>query len=240
MNNWQSQNAYYWHNMTLEELRKHLAEGADVNEENKRGSTPFDNAVEFNHNSEFIIEMLQAGAKVNDVTLFRAVEFNTNATIVDLILLEGVNVNARDHIGHTPLYAAAHNKHEVIAALLKAGAKVNVRDEYGQTPLHRAAECNESPEVIKVLLDAGADINAQTTEGQTPLHNAAVENENPEIIMLLLKAGADGKIKNDTGKTPFEWSKQNEERKGTDAYWALNDAQYELPVKQTAQKKLKQ
>ena len=42
----------------------------------------------------------------------------------------------------------------------------------------------------------------------------------------LLDAGADAKAKNKEGKTPWDLAQGNEGLKGTKAYWALNDAQY--------------
>ena len=43
----------------------------------------------------------------------------------------------------------------------------------------------------------------------------------------MLAAGASGSVKNSDGKTPFDLAVKNELIKGTDAYWKLNDAQYE-------------
>ena len=49
----------------------------------------------------------------------------------------------------------------------------------------------------------------------------------PEHITALLDAGASGSVKDEDGKTPFHYVQDNHQVKGTDAYWALNDAQYE-------------
>jgi len=43
----------------------------------------------------------------------------------------------------------------------------------------------------------------------------------------LLAAGASGSVKNSGDKTPFDLADENKKIKGTDAYWKLNDAQYE-------------
>ncbi|MFW6025874.1 MAG: ankyrin repeat domain-containing protein [Candidatus Woesearchaeota archaeon] len=52
-------------------------------------------------------------------------------------------------------------------------------------------------------------------------------NSNPEVINVLLNNGADGSIKCEKGKMAFDYAKDNKGLKGTDAYWRLNDAQYE-------------
>ena len=60
----------------------------------------------------------------------------------------------------------------------------------------------------------------------TPLHYAAATGT-PDIIAALLEAGASGSVKGLYGMTAFERAEQNDRVKGTDAYWALSDAQYE-------------
>ena len=59
----------------------------------------------------------------------------------------------------------------------------------------------------------------------TALHIAALLGT-PDNIVALLEAGASGSVKAVNGKTPFDLAGGNDKVKGTDAYWALNDAQY--------------
>ena len=61
--------------------------------------------------------------------------------------------------------------------------------------------------------------------GSTPLHWAALHDA-PASIQALLAAGADAKAKDKDGETPWALAQENEKLKGTKAYWALNDAQY--------------
>ena len=56
-----------------------------------------------------------------------------------------------------------------------------------------------------------------------PMKSAA---DAAKAVGAVLDAGADGGAKNDDNETPFDRAKKNEKLKGTDAYWALNDAQY--------------
>ena len=84
------------------------------------------------------------------------------------------------------------------------------------------------PANITVLLSAGADVNARGKNGWTPLHMAAMGRRTPDrTIAALLEAGASGSVKDVDGKTPFDLAEDNDIVKGTAAYWALNDAQYE-------------
>ena len=81
-------------------------------------------------------------------------------------------------------------------------------------------------EVVSACIKAGADVNARDVIGDTPLHSAALSNYNPAVITALIKAGANGAAANDHGKTPFDLAKENDAIKGSDAYWALNDARF--------------
>jgi hypothetical protein len=112
-----------------------------------------------------------------------------------------------------------------VQAELDGGADVTARTEYGNTPLHYAA-FNGTPANIQALIAAGADVMARNEIGITPLHSAAWSH-NPVTIQPLLDAGADAKAKNKEGKTPWDLAQENEYLKGTKAYWALNDAQYD-------------
>ena len=111
-----------------------------------------------------------------------------------------------------------------VQAELDGGADVMARNEIGMTPLHKAAHYGYA-ENIQALLTADADVMARDVSGSTPLHWAALHDA-PASIQALLAAGADAKAKDKDGETPWALAQENEKLKGTKAYWALNDAQY--------------
>ena len=47
------------------------------------------------------------------------------------------------------------------------------------------------------------------------------------MIKALIEGGADPAARDDAGKVPFDYAKDNEALKGTDAYWLLNDGRFE-------------
>jgi hypothetical protein len=146
----------------------------------------------------------------------------------------GMDVNARDGEGITPLhYASAYNENsEIVLILIDLGALVNARDLEGFTPLHAAAAFNDNLEVLLVLISEGADINAQAQQAYTPLHAAAEWSDNPDIIVSLLRAGANGAIRtigtlrSESDLTPFDMIGEDSPLYRTQAYWMLNDARY--------------
>ena len=104
----------------------------------------------------------------------------------------GVDLNARDDAGATPLHRAVENTENpnVFKVLLNAGANPNARDNNKWTPLHYAVALGKNTGVIEILLNAGADIEAQSKYKQTPLF-LAVLFKRPAAIKVLSEVGAD-------------------------------------------------
>src|SRR5262249_37444843 len=114
----------------------------------------------------------------------------------------GVDVNARDADGNTPLLlAAVYAGPECVELLLKKGADVNASNKFGARPLHRAATNYEK---AKLLIDVGADVKAKTKSGKTVLLLAARKYGNSQTAKLLLDKGADAKERNDSGVNPIQ------------------------------------
>ena len=87
----------------------------------------------------------------------------------------GANVNARDHIGTTPLMAAASSiasDPEVIKVLISAGANIDAQDSMGMTPLALASRFSSNPEIIAILLRLGADPNVKDKDGKIAIDYA--------------------------------------------------------------------
>jgi len=99
---------------------------------------------------------------VND--LFDAVKLNETAKVVDLVS-KGLDVNATDHLGMTPLmYATRHEDGALISYLISQGADVNAKNNAGATAIFIATRHNHLSTVAK-LITAGADLSIRNDQG---------------------------------------------------------------------------
>ncbi len=92
-------------------------------------------------------------------TVLRACAYSGNLTVVQHLLVEGVDPNVADQRGRTALSLASGQGHiTVVEALLSGGAWVDPHEDYDvyETPLMTAA-CNGHLEVVKMLVQAGAN-----------------------------------------------------------------------------------
>jgi ankyrin repeat protein len=128
---------------------------------------------------------------------------------IKTMLQQGVEINAADQEGRTPLSRAAGNGHElVVKLLLDRGPRLETKDDvFGQTPLSVAAQ-NGHDLVVKLLLDKGADPETKKTGGQTPLLLAA-KNGYDLVVKLLLDKGAGLETKGYYGQTPLLLAAEN-------------------------------
>jgi hypothetical protein len=165
----------------LNEVRKLLAQGVDVNAVDEGVYTTALGAAVANGKLEFVRALLDAGA----------------------------DPNVRNQSGRTALMNLDEDAtDEVVRALVAAGADVSIKDTEGNTVLHTAAAVAKS-EVLRALLDAGASVNARTRQGQTALIEAA-GNGRLDNVKTLLLAGADPNRKNEGGVTALKLAREND------------------------------
>jgi ankyrin repeat protein len=98
----------------------------------------------------------------------------------------GVNADAPDQSGRTPLMIAAlKGNREIVTILLDAGANPNASDSVGETSLMKAIESGND-DLLDLLLDRGANIAAKTRHsGMTALHLAANQVDVTALKVLL-------------------------------------------------------
>lgn len=82
----------------------------------------------------------------------------------------GVDVNAHDNNGWTPLHFAAQAQSFTVAKILiEHGSNIETKDTFGNTPLFRAVFNSQGKgDVIKLLLKSGADPESRNNNGVSP------------------------------------------------------------------------
>jgi ankyrin repeat protein len=177
------------------EVAKFISEyRANANTRNQLRSTTLD-TVEYGADDD--------GKEAKD-SLHAAAE-EGNIDTVKSLLEQGMDINARNASGETPLNrAAAKGNVDVVRLLIERGAEVDSRDKWGWTPLHYSSRYGHL-EVSRVLLYYGASVNARQRYYWTPMHMSAA-NGHLEIVKVLLERGADIRAMDHEGQTPYQKS----------------------------------
>ncbi len=204
-----------------------IEQGAQVNfpEAKELGwltSSPLPLALERKAPLDLIKLLVEKGADVkelmHDDSLLHIAAKYCDKECVEYLVNQGLDVNARDSNGQTPLYHAI-GKSEVAELLLKHHADVNITPKVegfwsARSPfslLHLVALIRDK-EIIKtatLLLDHGADFEKRDPVGQTPLFLAASEG-NTEVVKLFLARGANPNTPNNEGKTPLQIAREHD------------------------------
>jgi len=205
----------------VNEIRKLLADGVDVNARDSFGHTPLMYAVADPRNKyaefyrragwqpdiESIRTLLAAGADPNatdrsDLTVLMLAEDST----LEPLFAGGANVNLRNKNGDTALmYAARKCDNRAIEMEIAHGAEVNISNNLGWTPLMFAAE-RGCLTAIRLLLRAGADSTAKNLSGQNALALAKAQSTNESVarqaVNLLAGKSRAAKRSHDRGAAP--------------------------------------
>lgn len=111
----------------------------------------------------------------------------------------GINPNAQNEDGRTPLIsAAARGDHGIVSLLVQRGADINVKDKKGYTALFHAIEAMYE-DVAMVLLDQPAlDPDGRGLNGVTALMSYAWRDRK-DAVEKLLQRGADVNAQDNDG-----------------------------------------
>ncbi|XP_048574268.1 ankyrin-1-like [Triticum urartu] len=134
-------------------------------------------------------EAVEAARDAGSGALHAAARHGRMPVCVYLVEQLGVNVDAADDKGDTPLmYALGWGNLDIVRYLLDHDADPEKPGEHGATALHVAAGAGMC-EMIEVLLSKGADVNSVSFCG-TPLH-AAIIGKHDAAVKTLLNHHAD-------------------------------------------------
>jgi ankyrin repeat protein len=185
---------YIYNKPNLRIIKTFIEAGVDVNAPPKPPlddyPTPLMRAIE-SDNLALASTLIAAGADVStlDATqkqniLAYAIQSDGNSRVIENLIKAGVDVNARDIDGYTPLINAINMNYTPIATkLIEAGARVNDRDIDGYSPLMRSIQ-SQNINLAKKMIALGANVNAKLDSGKTVL-DLAIETPVKEFKKLI-------------------------------------------------------
>jgi hypothetical protein len=152
------------------------------------------------HGAERVVSTDVGGGRT---PLHYVVATDGHVECVELLVVAGADVNARDGDFNTPLHLASmwSDYDLTVALLLEAGADLDARNSYDATPLHISVGHRDRKSVTR-LLKAGADVSARDKNNDTPLHYAC-EGGFSDCVALLLRWGATPSVRDSRGRTPM-------------------------------------
>lgn len=198
-------------------VKAHLDAETDVNAADANGITPLIAAVTSGQ-PDVVRLLLSAGADINArgpedrTALLYAIQAEQPEMALLLLEQEGVDLEARDSHGSTPLVeAVVFGQLEVAEVLLEKGADPNGPGPVGRTALHVEA-VHLDVEVFRWLLERGANPDARDDDGWIPLHHTAFSGASADYsegrdvrsaLNLLLESTSDMNAANDARQTPL-------------------------------------
>ncbi|KAB5542898.1 hypothetical protein GE09DRAFT_1289546 [Coniochaeta sp. 2T2.1] len=163
-----------------------LDRGADI--EGNKEDRPLRSAV--GNEEEAAVRLLlkrgadtRAGAGHGRTLLHWAAIYNSDPEITQLLLESGLEVDARDSWGRTPLLCSPSPP--VARLLVQNGADIKAKDSHGRSAVFHANMVG----TIHVMAEMGADVDAKDDYGVTPLSRAASDGD-PELTQALIECGA--------------------------------------------------
>ena len=173
-------------NGNVSEVKRLVAQGADVNVQADDGVRPLHEAAEEGH-VEVVATLLQLGADVNVQTTdgwrpLHSAAQEGHVEVVATLLQLGADVHAITIDGDTALHCASIAA--AVALLLQAGAELHRRNNKGNTPLYEAIHDGRL-KAVKALVQAGALPQASDGEWWTALLVGAVTGDEAAMTELI-------------------------------------------------------
>jgi ankyrin repeat protein len=177
---------------SLDAVKWLLEKKANVNMPGGKHGTTVCRAVENEKDAEEKVRLLREKrayidfVKENQPTALQRATYKANATLIDLLLNKGANVNLTGGDLDTPLNAAILGgvRLATISTMLANGADTSKTGIGGQSPVHVAAT-SDRVDVLQVMVSAVADPLSRDTDGQSALMHGVV-NRSADVVNYLL------------------------------------------------------
>ncbi len=180
-----------------------LQQGATVDVEDKRGSSPILICSVNGH-----IELMRILAAHSESLGLETAAKSGDMSILGIVLdLADVGLDIRFHKRETALHIACRKKHsEMVQMLCDNDADVTAKDLWNRTPLHEAA-LSGCDKCMEAVLNNGKDvIEEMDFNGWTALHFSAW-GAFDRCVRLLIESGANAQVRDKFGLTPLDYGR---------------------------------
>lgn len=174
----------------LDQLRRHLYWGTDINRPNADGDYPLHVAASAGRVT-IARELARNGARLeardaSDRTPLETALYHGRTRVAEMLVRQGAAFDPQAML--FSLIRQGVSSRDALSFLTHRGADLDAFDEDGLAPLHRAIEQGRLDQTTR-LIRAGVDINLPDRQGRTPLAIAQAKGQR-EIIALLKQFGA--------------------------------------------------
>jgi len=167
-----------------------------------RGDVAFFDDLAVAHEPEVVVEYLNREEPDHGLNAFGAAVAVNQEAVARKILSLGVDAEAEDHDGHTPVNRAANmGLVNMVKLLHEHGVDVSKAARDGFTPLHRATwgDTEAHAGVVRYLVEeCGVNVDQLDASGVTAAFRA-IERNNLTMLNLLLELGANPDFTNKRG-----------------------------------------
>ncbi|XP_019862090.1 PREDICTED: uncharacterized protein LOC105315531, partial [Amphimedon queenslandica] len=172
----ESESEFFKYSYDIEKMHNLLKDGADPNRHSELGRTALHWA---------------AGYRLPNQETQDSQVLALNSMLELLVSDDGVDINAKDEAGCTPLNLACRssNYHAVQMLLSQDKVMVDEADNEGRTPLHTAC-MQDNEEIVDLLIKNKGDFFKVTNNGETPLCLACFYGRD-KIVGTLLSSCSD-------------------------------------------------
>jgi ankyrin repeat protein len=157
-------------------------------------------------------DLVNGGKATHKRTFLHIAAAEGEEKVVEYLIKNKFDVNAKDIEGMTPLHLASSFGHQkIVQKLLKSGAKIDIQAKSGFAPSHCAVRYGKY-DVLKILLENGADKNLRINNdsGNTLiLLLLSLSNISSSIFNLLLNSGVELNCYNTQLETPLYLAVKN-------------------------------
>ncbi|MEO5685639.1 MAG: ankyrin repeat domain-containing protein [Chitinophagaceae bacterium] len=214
-----------------------LSRGANVNQPDNEGNTPFMNAASGNRDTATAALFLLQAKNINQVNkkgiaaLAMAVRSNS-PEVVQFLINKGADVNGYDGEGNNLAYYLIQSYNAQAAGrpaeaqgraggqkadgfetkmkiLQAAGLNLSAPQKDGNTLYHLAVAKNDIS-LLKKIETLQVEVNAKNKEGLTPLQKAAMVAKDDSLLKYFLSIGAKKELTTEFKETAYDLAKENE------------------------------